>query len=113
VAVPALPESFAGKTIAVLTDSHHGPFIGLEFIEEVVALANSLRPDAFALVGDFAHKGGAGCRTTPPRLQAMAKLEAPLGVFSVPGNHDMLRGGKVYQEAVRQTPITDLTNRSV
>ena len=34
VAVPNLPSAFAGKTVAVLADLHHGPFVGIEFIRE-------------------------------------------------------------------------------
>jgi predicted MPP superfamily phosphohydrolase len=113
VAIPNLPDAFAGKTIAVLADLHHGPFVGLKFIEEAVRLANALRPDLFALVGDFAHKGTQAARQLPPCLEALTKLEAPLGVFAVPGNHDMLHGGQVYHEVVATKPITDLTNRSV
>src|SRR5207248_1459826 len=101
VAIRNLPEPFAGNTIAVLADLHHGPFVGLKFIEKAVCLANSLRPDAFALVGDFAHKGKQATQQLPPCLEALTKLEAPLGVFAVPGNHDMLHGGKIYHEVVK------------
>ena len=57
VSVPNLPEPFVGKTIAILADLHHGPWVSLSFIKEAVELANSLSPDLFALVGDFAHRG--------------------------------------------------------
>jgi uncharacterized protein len=115
VPLPNLPAAFAGKTIAVLTDLHHGPFVGISFIREAVRLANSLRPDAFALVGDFAHRGRDAADQLPPCLEALSRLEAPLGVFAVPGNHDMHKYGdaRIYQGVVASTPITDLTNRSV
>jgi predicted MPP superfamily phosphohydrolase len=113
VALQNLPGAFAGKTIALLTDLHHGPFVGLRFVEEAARLANSLRPDAFALVGDFAHNREQNARQLPPCLEALARLDAPLGVYAVPGNHDMFKRGAVYREAVRSTPITDLTNRAV
>lgn len=112
VPLPNLPEAFAGKTIAVLADLHHGPYVGISFIREAVRLANSLRPDAFALVGDFAHSGRDAAHQIPPCLEALSRLEAPLGVFAVPGNHDLHNSGRVYQEVVASTPITDLTNRS-
>jgi predicted MPP superfamily phosphohydrolase len=113
VALTNLPRAFAGMKIAVLSDLHHGPYVGIKFIEEAVRLANSLRPDLFALPGDFANKGTHTAQQLPPCLEVLARLKAPLGVFAVPGNHDMLRGGKVYHEVVASTPITDLTNRSV
>jgi predicted MPP superfamily phosphohydrolase len=108
-----LPRPFAGKTIAVLADFHHGPFVGIDFIRGAVRLASSLSPDAFALVGDFAHKGAQATEQLPPCLEALSRLRAPLGVFAVPGNHDMPQAGQVYRDAIRATPLTDLTNRSV
>lgn len=113
VGVPRLPRAFAGLTVAVLADMHHGPFVGRPFLDEAVRLANGLKPDVVALPGDFANKGKDSDAELPPCAAAMAKLSAPLGVFAVPGNHDMYRAGQVYRDAIRATPITDLTNRSV
>jgi predicted MPP superfamily phosphohydrolase len=113
VALPHLPRSLAGTTIAVLADFHHGPFVGIRFIREAVRLANSLRPDAFALVGDFGHNGKFAASQLPPCLEAVSLLRAPLGVFAVPGNHDVSRGAEIYRQGIASTPITDLTNSSV
>jgi predicted MPP superfamily phosphohydrolase len=110
VPVPNLPTAFAGKTVAVLADLHHGPFVGIDFIHSAVRLTNSLAPDLVALVGDFAHKGADAHLQLPPCLDALSALSAPLGVFAVPGNHDMQRGGALYRELVARTPLTDLTN---
>jgi predicted MPP superfamily phosphohydrolase len=113
VALPHLPPAFEGKTIAVLADFHHGPFVTLPFIRRAVALAQSLKADLYALVGDFAHRGKHTAEQMPPCLEALSGLEAPLGVFAVPGNHDVQDEGRVYRETVRATPLTDLTNRAV
>jgi predicted MPP superfamily phosphohydrolase len=110
VAVPNLPPAFVGKTVAVLADLHHGPFVGIDFIRAAVRLTNSLAPDLVALVGDYAHKGGQAHTQLPPCLEALSALSAPLGVYAVPGNHDMQRGGAVYRELVAATPLSDLTN---
>jgi predicted MPP superfamily phosphohydrolase len=110
VAVPNLPAAFAGKTVAVVADLHHGPFVGIDFIREAVRLTNSLSPDLVALVGDYAHKGADAHKQLPPCLEALSALSAPLGVFAVPGNHDMQRGGALYRELIAGTPLTDLTN---
>jgi predicted MPP superfamily phosphohydrolase len=110
VPVPNLPSAFAGKTVAVLADLHHGPFVSIDFIRAVVRLTNALSPDMIALVGDYAHRGTDTQQQLPPCLDALSALSAPLGVFAVPGNHDMLRGGAVYRELIAATPLTDLTN---
>ncbi len=111
VAVPNLPAAFAGKTVAVVADLHHGPFVGIAFVREAVRLTNALAPDMVALVGDYAHKGDQTHAQLPPCLEALSALVAPLGVYAVPGNHDMQRGGAVYRDAIASTPLTDLTNR--
>jgi predicted MPP superfamily phosphohydrolase len=113
IVLPNLPPAFAGKTIAVLADFHHGPFVGLPYIRAAAELAQSLNPDAIALVGDFGHKGYELREKLPPCLDALSSLHAPLGVFAVPGNHDMLEFGHVYERSIRNTPLTDLTNRAV
>lgn len=108
-----LPRVFAGKTVAVLADFHHGPFVDISFIRTAVEIANSLAPDLMALVGDFAHKGNQTREQLPPCLEALSALRAPLGVFAVPGNHDMQDNGAIYRECIAATPLQDVTNRAV
>jgi predicted MPP superfamily phosphohydrolase len=112
VPVPHLPEAFVGKTVAVVADLHHGPLVSIEFIRQAVQLTNSLEPDLIALVGDYAHKGYETDIQLPPCLDALSALKAPLGVFAVPGNHDMQRYGQVYHSEIARTPLMDLTNRN-
>lgn len=111
VRVPNLPSAFTGKSVAVLADLHHGPFVGLDFIQAAVRMTNALNPDLIALVGDYAHKGDQAHTQLPPCLSALSDLSAPLGVFTVPGNHDMQKGGAVYRELIAATSLTDITNR--
>jgi len=113
VSVANLPAPFVGKTVAVLADFHHGPLVGLDFIRRAVGIAQSLAADAYALVGDFAHQGTHTAEQLPPCFEVLSALSAPLGVFAVPGNHDMQDRGRVYRDAVRKTPVTELTNRAV
>ncbi|VTS07652.1 metallophosphoesterase [Tuwongella immobilis] len=113
IALPRLPQAFVGKTIAVMGDFHHGPFVSIAFIREAVAIAQQLNADAYALVGDFAHKGTDAAEQLPPCLEALSALRAPLGVFAVPGNHDLHENGRLYREIIGATTITDLTNRSI
>lgn len=112
VPVPNLPPAFAGVTVGVLADLHYGPWVSLDFVRAVVRQANALEPDLFALVGDYGHRGTHAAEEIPPCLGELSALRAPLGVFAVPGNHDMGQGGKVYREAVASTSLTDLTNRN-
>jgi uncharacterized protein len=113
LALPHLPRPFSGTTIAVLSDLHHGPFVTIEFVRKAVELASSLSPDLFVLPGDFAHRGSNIQEQLPPCLEALAELRAPLGVFAVPGNHDLEMNGAIYRDSILTTTLTDLTNRSI
>jgi predicted MPP superfamily phosphohydrolase len=112
VSVRNLPEPFVGKTLAVLADLHHGPYVSLSFVRKAVQLTNSLHPDLIALVGDYAHTGNKTHIELPPCLEALSELSAPLGVFAVPGNHDMKSNGAIYHEVIASTPLLDVTNQN-
>jgi predicted MPP superfamily phosphohydrolase len=85
--VPALK----GLRIAVLADLHAGaPYIDEAKIDQVVARTNAARPDLILLAGDYS--GGDTMAGTWMEFDTIARhlerLEAPLGVFAVLGNHD-------------------------
>jgi hypothetical protein len=113
VPVRHLPTEWVGTTVAVLGDLHYGPLISLDYIRRAVALANSLQPDLVALVGDFCHRGTKTDVELPPCLEVLQTLHAPLGVYAVPGNHDMQARGQVYRELIAASTLTDVTNRHV
>jgi predicted MPP superfamily phosphohydrolase len=109
IAVPRLPAPFVGKTVALLTDPHHGPYNSLSFIQSIVEQANALKPDLIALGGDFIQ--GPRREYVAPGLAAFGTLRAPLGVFAVPGNHDHLHNSiGAVRRAFRDNGIIDATN---
>ncbi len=77
--------------IAVIADIHAAyPWMSEQRIGEIVDLANAQKPDLTVLLGDFVctHRYVTGY--VPPGAWAgeLARLEAPLGVYSILGNHD-------------------------
>src|SRR5262245_29134884 len=107
VRVPRLPKELAGLTVALLADVHHGPFVGTDYIREVVAATNALAPDLIALPGDFIQSRR---REVRPCFEALAGLRAPLGVWAVPGNHDHWQGVTHCHRAMREFGLIDVTN---
>jgi len=105
--VPALPAAFDGLRIAQLTDVHHGPYIGLDEVEQAVALANAERPDLIALTGDYCYRSW---RFIEPCHQVLAGLQAPLGCFGVLGNHDHWASATRSRRAMAAAGIAELTN---
>lgn len=112
VPVPRLPEPFDGLRVALLTDVHLGPHTGIDFVRRIVTMTNALAPDLVLLGGDYVH-GKTGEDFSAPCLQALDRLTAPLGVWSVPGNHDYWENIRRYRAALAATQIGDLCNRGV
>ena len=112
VAIPRLPPPFVGKTIAVLADIHHGPYLDLDQVRSIVSRTQALRPDLIALVGDYVRESH-GHVYIRPCLDELGKLSAPLGIFAVPGNHDHWDDVSLVHEAIRVNGITDVTNSGI
>lgn len=77
--------------IAVLADIHAGePWMSQRRIADAVAIANGLKPDLIALLGDYVctHRFVTGHVHPHAWAEALSDLRAPLGVHSVLGNHD-------------------------
>lgn len=87
IPVPNLPKQFHGLRIVHLSDFHYGLLQPLVFVKHVIDRANRLNPDLIVCTGDYVHS-----RRTTDEIDTvwpeLLRLRAPLGVFSVLGNHD-------------------------
>lgn len=85
LAVSGLPAPLTGLRLVQLSDLHIGPILKGDWLAEVVAKTNSLRPDLILLTGDyvdgFVSEIGA-------ELAPLADLKASYGVWAVTGNHE-------------------------
>jgi predicted MPP superfamily phosphohydrolase len=84
-----LPKAFAGFRIAQLSDLHIGPFMTEDQIRRYVQIANDLKPDMFALTGDFVTWDPS---TQQAVVHALTGLRAPFGIFGCLGNHEAWSG---------------------
>lgn len=92
-----LPEAFDGLTITQLSDIHSGSFDAADHLEEVragIQLAQEQKSDLFVFTGDLVNN--IADEMTPWKTE-FAKLQAPMGQFSILGNHDY--GDYYYGEA--------------
>lgn len=87
IPVPNLPAAFTGVTLLQITDMHYGPNVSMRMVDRVLDLAAKTRPDAIVCTGDYVqqYNGTQKIDEIWPRLK---ELQAPLGVYSVLGNHD-------------------------
>ncbi len=87
---PGLPPDFR-LTITVVADLHAGgPNMGRERVRQVVDAANQLKSDLVVVLGDYFATHRFITEHVPPDVWAaeLARLNAPLGVWSIYGNHD-------------------------
>ena len=110
IRVPRLPSAFSNLRIAFLVDIHHGPFTSLAYVNSVVTLANNLNPDLILLGGDYVHRDR---HYIAPCFQALRKLNAPLGVYGVLGNHDHWESAPETRKAMQDSEIVELTNEGI
>ena len=85
--VPRLPDAFTGLRLIQLSDLHYGSLMPLSMIEDVVRRANELSGDVILCTGDYVHERRS-VRQIDAVWPVLARLKAPLGTFSVLGNHD-------------------------
>lgn len=73
--------------IALVSDIHFGPVIDADRLKPLLEMLDELNPDIVLLAGDLSDG-----RLPPGKGRELAavlgKIEAPLGTFAVPGNHD-------------------------
>jgi hypothetical protein len=109
VDVPGLDPAFEGLRIAQLSDLHIGPHTSRRFLRRVVDATRSLAPDLIAVTGDLIDDRA---EDVASYAKAMRALDAPLGVYMIPGNHDVYAGWDDVERALRNAKLgTVLVNQ--
>lgn len=80
-----LPEAFDGFTISHITDIHSGSFDNKEKIEYAIDLVNEQKSDVILFTGDIVNNFAF---EMDDWIDSFKKLEAPVGKYSILGNHD-------------------------
>lgn len=109
------PQPLDGLRIAVLSDIHvDNWFITEKKLRTIVARTNELQPDLIVILGDYMSSNGWVTRRVEPEVFApiLKDLRAPLGVYSVLGNHDWWYSGMKVRRALEQNGIKVLENES-
>lgn len=107
----AKPE-LSGLKIAFASDFHIAPR-HKKRLEKIVKKINEQKADLILLGGDFVK--GHKFETSMPIeeiAQELSKLDAPLGVVSVLGNHDWWQDGQKIREVLQDSGIVVLENEN-
>jgi uncharacterized protein len=115
---PRLRRWPAGRrlSISVIADLHAGgPNMAVGHIRHVVDVANALKSDVIVLLGDYIASHRFVTERVPEAVWGaeLARLEAPLGVWAVLGNHDWWFGVAKVHRALADAGIAVLENHAV
>ena len=101
--LPGLPRGAQGLKVAQLSDIHAGLLMAPALVRRIIQLCAAQQPDVVVITGDVVTRRGAYL----PPLRPLAKpiteyardlarelktLRPPLGIYAVPGNHDLWNG---------------------
>ena len=115
IAPTAWPKGGRSLRIAAIADIHAcEPWMPLSRIEQIVATANDLKPDIVVLLGDY--MTGAFPSGVVPSAEwgrALGRLEAPLGIHAVLGNHDWWTDPDEVRGALHDNDIPVMENDAV
>jgi len=107
------PQPLDGLRIAVLSDIHVDNWsITEQKLRTIVERTNALHPDLIVILGDYMSSNGWVTRRVEPEVfgPILKDLHAPLGVYSVLGNHDSWYGGVKVRRGLEQNGIKVLEN---
>lgn len=100
--VPALGPEFDGLRVVQLSDLHVGPHTSRRFLQRVVETVRSLEPDLIAVTGDLIDDRA---EDVASYARSLGGLTAPLGVYMIPGNHDVYAGWDAVEGALREANL--------
>jgi predicted MPP superfamily phosphohydrolase len=91
--IPNLPNVFKGLKIVQISDIHTGSFISTDPLEKAIKMILDQKPDIIFFTGDLVNEI---TEEVLPFMDTLKKIKAPMGVFSILGNHDY--GDYFYQK---------------
>jgi uncharacterized protein len=113
---PEWPTGTPPLRIALLSDIHFGNrAMGIERLNVIVEQVNAARPDMILIAGDFVvgHDAMGASERAAGLEEPLSRLNAPLGVIAVLGNHDHWTAPDAIRAALTRARITVLENRAV
>jgi hypothetical protein len=109
VRLDGLPAELDGTVLVALSDTHLGSMIGTRWMRDRVQQVRELEPDLVVMLGDILEGHGIDWRELAP---VMRRLNAPLGVWVVLGNHEFHGDHSVSVEAFEEAGFSVLRNES-
>ena len=105
-----LPETWRGRTAALISDIHLGHVRNGSFLRRMVAKILREEPDAIFIAGDLYDGTAIDAKQAAEPLN---QLTAPQGVYFVAGNHEQFGDDSKYLHAVAAAGVRVLSNEKV
>jgi len=102
-----LPKEFDGLKITQLSDIHSGSFDAPEPVKNAVKLANAQGSDIMFFTGDLVNSNS---DEMDPWIDVFKELKAPMGVYSIFGNHDYGDYARWYSVEQKKANLEKLVN---
>jgi len=83
--IPNLPDAFNGLKIVQISDIHAGSFWSFDAVERGIRMIEGEKPDLVFFTGDLVNDRAVEMEDWK---DLFARIKAPMGVFSILGNHD-------------------------
>lgn len=105
----SLERKFDGGSVRVvaISDVHLGYGTGVKALEQYVALINAQHPDLVLIMGDLIDNSLKPL-SHEPFEKVLSSIEAPLGVYMIPGNHEYISNIDQVADYLKDTPIVML-----
>jgi len=110
ITLPNLPAEMDGLRLAQISDLHASRVFEENWVQSVVDKTNALKPDLILLTGDVID-GSPEARAND--VVPLKQLEARLGVFAIPGNHEYYSGYEQWMREFDHLGLRMLLNQHV
>lgn len=104
-----LPDSFVGKKIIFVSDIHVNEYFTGDDVAALVKEINERKPDIIILGGDYTRREE---QYSQSFFKEISKLESPLGVYTVLGNHDHWEDAELIQNGLIDCGFSICDNKS-
>ena len=109
LALAGLPAALDNYSITVIADVHVGLFSTQKMLDDIVEASNRLRSDLVVLPGDLINISHADI---PAALDMVVRLDSRDGVYLIEGNHDVVEGPELFDDAVRRRGVNILADEA-
>ncbi|MCL2007387.1 MAG: metallophosphoesterase [Treponema sp.] len=77
--------------LALVSDMHIGAIVGHKWVRDITDAINKAKPDIIIMAGDIFDNSIDAIKNPELMLSELKRMEADIGIFACPGNHDVDR----------------------